>query len=444
MKISIKGKPHMCGAFLHLPEFKTIVMSKLSNLAETLIGSEIVRLGNAINERIRQGETIYNYTIGDFDPSIFPIPKRLEELIIESYQQYNTNYPPADGVLDLRKAVSTFIKDWEGLDFSTDEILIAAGGRPLIYTIFKTLVDKGDKIIYAVPSWNNNHYVHLTDAQHCVIDALPENNFMPTVESIAPCLSGATLLCLCSPQNPTGTTLYKEQLESICDLVLDENRRRGERDKKLYVMFDQMYWTLTFGATEHFNPVSLRPEMKAYTIFVDGISKAFAATGVRVGWRLGPAHVIAKMKSFLSHIGAWAPMAEQKATAKYLGETENIRTYLTHFKSELNERLVGLYNGIMQLKDKGYSVDAITPQAAIYLTLKFDLAGKKTAEGNTLTDQAAVTAYLLADAGLAIVPFYAFGAGKQSPWYRLSVGTCKKEEISEMFAKLETALSKLK
>jgi aspartate aminotransferase len=304
-------------------------------------------------------------------------------------------------------------------------------------------VDKGDKIIYPVPSWNNNHYVHLTDAQHCVIEALPENNFMPTVEDIAPCLSGATLLCLCSPQNPTGTTLPKEQLESICDLVLDENRRRGEREKKLYVMYDQMYWTLTYGTTEHHNPVALRPEMKEYTIFIDGISKAFAATGVRVGWSLGPAPVIAKMKSFLSHIGAWSPMAEQKATAKYLGETGNIRTYLDHFKGELNERLVKLYEGIMALKHKGYPVDAVTPQAAIYLTIKFDLSGKKTAEGKLLEDQAAVTAYLLAEAGLAIVPFYAFGAGRQSPWYRLSVGTCKKEEISEMFGRLGNALSKL-
>jgi aspartate aminotransferase len=136
-------------------------------------------------------------------------------------------------------------------------------------------------------------------------------------------------------------------------------------------------------------------------------------------------------------------MAEQKATAKYLGETENIRAYLHHFKNELNERLVNLFEGMMKLKQKDYPVDAITPQAAIYLTIKFDLAGKKTAEGNLLEDQAAVTAYLLAEAGLAIVPFYAFGAGKQSPWYRLSVGTCKKEEISEMFGRLENALSRL-
>jgi aspartate aminotransferase len=184
--------------------------------------------------------------------------------------------------------------------------------------------------------------------------------------------------------------------------------------------------------------------MKAYTVFVDGISKAFAATGVRVGWSLGPETVIAKMKAILSHVGAWAPMAEQKAVAKYLLEKEAIAKYLTHFKSEIEERLHNIHNGFIALKQKGYSVDSVTPQAAIYLTIKIDLAGKTSAEGNLLATQSDVTSYILSEAKLAVVPFSAFGAGSKSPWYRLSVGTCKKEEIAEMLAKLEAALEKLK
>ena len=417
---------------------------KLSQLAEKLVGSEIVRLGNEINDRIRKGEKIYNFTIGDFNPKIFPIPKELEEAIIEAYQDNHTNYPAADGILELRNAVSSFLKDGQGLDYANNEVLIAAGGRPLIYTTFKVIVDKGDKVIYPVPSWNNNHYTNIHEGEHCMIEALPENNFMPTAADIEPHLSGATLICLCTPQNPTGTVLQKSELEKICDLVLAENKRRGDAEKKLYVMFDQMYWTLTYGDTVHYNPVSLRPEMKDYTIFIGGISKAFAATGVRVGWALGPQIVIAKMKAVLSHLGAWAPMAEQKATAKYLGQSADIKKYFTHFKSELEERLNRIYNGFMALKEKGFAVDAITPQAAIYLTIRFDLAGKVTSDGKTLHGQSEITAYLLDEAKLAVVPFYAFGADVNSPWYRLSVGTCKKEEIDEMLSMLEKALSKLK
>ena len=125
---------------------------KLSHLSETLIGSEIVKLGGEIREKIRQGERIYNFTIGDFDPSIFPIPKELEDAIVEAYRKHFTNYPAAEGNLDLREAVHNFTKDEEGLDYSINEILVASGGRPLIYTVFRALCDKGNKIIYAVPS----------------------------------------------------------------------------------------------------------------------------------------------------------------------------------------------------------------------------------------------------------------------------------------------------
>lgn len=417
---------------------------KLSHLAGSLVGSEIVKLGNAINDRIRQGEKIYNFTIGDFDPSIFPIPLELENLIIDAYRKHYTSYPAADGIVELRQAVSGFLKEWEGLEYAPNEIQIAAGGRPLIYTIFKTIVNKGDKVIYAVPSWNNNHYVHMSEAVHCMIEATPENNFMPTAADIAPHIAGASLLALCTPQNPTGTTFFKSELEKICDLVLEENKQRGPDARKLYVMFDQMYWTLTYGKIEHYNPVSLRPEMREYTIFVDGISKVFCATGVRVGWSFGPAEIMAKMKAILSHLGAWAPMAEQKATAAYLQMNDSIKVFLQTFRAKIEERLVRIHDGFIKLKMEGYHVDAVAPQAAIYLTVKVDLAGSTTALGHVLNDQADVTAYLLSEAKLAIVPFYAFGAPKNSPWYRLSVGTCKKEEIDEMLARLKGALQQLK
>jgi aspartate aminotransferase len=415
---------------------------KLSHLSETLIGSEIVKLGGEIREKIRQGERIYNFTVGDFDPAIFPIPKELEDAIVDAYRLHFTNYPAAEGNLDLREAVISFTKDTEGLDYGLTEVLIASGGRPLIYATFRAICDKGDKILYAVPSWNNNHYTHFVGGEHIVVEATAANNFMPSAEDIRPFIKDATLIALCSPQNPTGTTFKKEGLASICDLVIEENKRRGANEKKLYVMYDQMYWHLTFGSIQHYNPVSLRPEMRDYTIFIDAVSKVFAATGIRVGWSFGPSLIINKMKAILTHLGAWAPMAEQKAVAQFLGNRDAIKTYLTHFKKEVEERLHRIYDGFMSLKKEGLPVDAISPEAAIYLTIKIDLVGKKTADGKLLENQNDVTAYILNEAKLAVVPFYAFGASRDSAWYRLSVGTCKKEEISEMIEMLRRALSK--
>lgn len=415
----------------------------LSHLSQTLIGSEIVKLGGEIKERINQGEQISNFTIGDFDSSIFPIPQKLEDLIVAAYRSKFTTYPPSEGVAALRQSVSGFIKQFEGLDYAPDEILIAAGGRPLIYTTYRAIVDRGDKVIYPVPSWNNNHYVHFTEGKHVVIEAGLENKFMPTAAQIAPHVKDAVLVAVCSPLNPTGTVFSREELEKICDLILEENYRRGSQDKKLYLLYDQMYWTLTFGETQHYNPVSLRPEMKEYTVFIDGISKAFAATGVRVGWALGPRKVLAKMKAINSHLGAWSPMAEQNATAKYLTQYEEVKTFQTKFKAELAERLQKIYQGFCDLRAAGFQVDACAPQAAIYLTIRLSLKGKKTNDGTILSTQQDVTRYILQAAGLAVVPFYAFGASKESDWYRLSVGTCKKELIEEMFDRLKTALKKL-
>jgi aspartate aminotransferase len=415
----------------------------LSHLAQTLIGSEIVKLGGEIREKIRQGEKIYNFTVGDFDPAIFPIPKELEQEIIAAYQNHFTNYPIAEGNLDLREAIVAFTNNFYALDYNVDEILVASGGRPLIYALFRTIVDKGDKVIYAVPSWNNNHYTHFVEGEHVVIEAAAENNFMPSAIELEPHIHNAVLIALCSPQNPTGTTFTKEGLQEICNLVIAENKRRTDREKKLYVMYDQMYCHLTYGNTIHYDPVSLDPRMREYTIYIDAISKVFAATGVRVGWSNGPKEIINKMKAILTHVGAWAPMAEQKACAKYLLQTDQIKTYLVEFKNELEFRLKAIYNGLKLLNEKGYNVDAIAPQAAIYLTIKFDLMGKKTANNKLLETQSDVTAYLLNEAKLAVVPFYAFGAPGNSCWYRLSVGTCIKQEIPLMFAGLENALQKL-
>jgi len=416
---------------------------KLSNLSETLIGSEIVKLGGEIREKIRRGEKIYNFTVGDFDPAIFPIPKELEDGIIDAYRKHFTNYPAAEGNLDLRESISVFTKDREKLTYSPEEILVASGGRPLIYSLFRTVVDPGDKVIYAVPSWNNNHYTHLNGGEHIVIEATAENNFMPTAEAIRPHMAGSALLCLCSPQNPTGTTISRKDLSSICELVLEENSRRGAQDKKLYVLYDQMYWQLTYGNIVHYNPVSLYPAMREYTVFIDAISKVFAATGVRIGWALGPAPIMKKMNAIMSHIGSWAPMAEQKATAAFLLKKEAIDAFLVRFKGGLEERLHRIYEGFMELKNEGYGVDVLAPEAGIYLTIRVDLAGKRLISGEVLRDQREVTSFLLNEGGLAVVPFSAFGAPATSPWYRLSVGTCRLEDIPEMFLKLRGALEKL-
>lgn len=420
---------------------KKLVASKM---AENLIGSEIIKLAGEIREKVAKGAKIYNFTIGDFDPMLFPIPVELKDAILKHYQNNDTNYPEANGMASLRNSISAYLKKNAGLDYAANEILVSAGARPIIYSIYRAIIDHGDKVIFPVPSWNNNHYVHLTDAQQIMIETTAENNFMPTAEEIAPYVQEASMIALCSPLNPTGTVFTKEQLESICDLVIRENERRGEGEKPLYVMYDQIYWALTYDGVKHYDPVTLRPEMKNYTIYVDGISKSLAATGVRVGWAMGPAYIIDKMKNILNHVGAWSPKPEQLATGDYLSNQKDLESFMKNFKQEIYFRLNGIYDAFEKLRQEGFPVLAIKPQAAIYLTVKFDLKGYTTPEGVKLSSTKEITQYILDDTGIAIVPFYAFGANPESTWYRLSVGTCKRDDIEKVYHNLKQSLAKLK
>ena len=416
----------------------------VSALAQTLKGSEIIKIGGEINELKKKGEKIANLTIGDFDPAIFPIPGSLKHGIIDAYHANHTNYPPADGVTVLRENIAVFLKDRYHLDYDINQILVAGGSRPLIYATYLALVDPGDKVVYPTPSWNNNHYCHLSGANGVGVPTSAENNFMPTAEDLRPHLKGATLLALCSPLNPTGTMFSKSDLEEICDLVIEENNSRKAGEKPLYVLYDQIYSLLTFGDQEHFEPINLRPEIKDYVIFIDGISKCFAATGVRVGWAFGPKEIIGKMRSILGHVGAWAPKAEQIATSKFLTQTADLNSYLSAFKKQLQRSLDTLYEGIIKLKSEGFHVDSISPMGAIYLTVKVDYSGKVTPDGDLLKTSADVNFYLIKEAKIALVPFSAFGSDGNMNWFRASVGGCSLSDIESMLPRLKTALEKLK
>ena len=417
---------------------------KVSKLAQNIIGSEIIKLAAEVNEKIKQGEKVYNFTIGDFNPKIFPIPAELKTSIISAYEDDQTNYPAADGMLELRQSVSKLLKERGELDYKVDEIVIAGGARPVIYAIFKALIDEGDTVVFPVPSWNNNHYTYLSNAKAVLIETTPENKFMPKAADFKLYMSSANLIALCSPLNPTGTTFRKKDLEEICDMILEENAKRlAENKKPLYLMYDQIYWALTYGETVHYNPVTLRPDMKNYTVFVDGISKSLASTGVRVGWSMGPKKIIDKMKSILTHVGAWAPKAEQMAVAAYLNDFNQYDKFLSDIKTKINERLVNFHKGFQSLKSEGFKVNSIAPEAAIYLTVQFSLHGQTRADGTVLKTTQDVTKYILDEAKVALVPFYAFGASPDSSWYRLSVGTCKVEEIDTVIENLRSALKKL-
>ncbi len=418
----------------------------VSQMAAALVGSEILKIAADIRGMRAAGATICNLTVGDFDPAQFRIPDALEDLIVAALRAGETNYPPSAGIDALRASVAGFWQRRLGLDYPASSILVTGGSRPGIYGAYRTLLDAGDKVVYPVPSWNNNHYVHLVDAVGVPMPCGPESGFLPTAEALAPLVRdpAVRLVAVNSPLNPAGTCFTADQLGALCDVILEENRRRGAADRPLYLLYDQVYWTLTFGGTPHVTPVGLRPEMRAYTIFVDGISKAFAATGVRVGWVAGPERVVRAMSDVLGHVGAWAPRAEQGATARFLADDAAVDAYQTSFITGVRARLDALYDGVESLRRDGHPVEALAPAGAIYLSIRLGLVGRRTADGTVLDTNEAIRRWLLDAAGLALVPFQAFGTRGEDGWFRASVGATSVEEIRAVLPRVREALGGLR
>jgi aspartate aminotransferase len=418
---------------------------RVGAMARGLVGSEILKIAADIRALVRGGREICNLTVGDFDPVQFPIPERLRAGIVAALERGETNYPPSDGVLELRQAVARFYERELGLRYPTECVLIAGGARPLLYGIYRTVLDPGDRVVYPTPSWNNNHYVHLSGAVGVPIACSREHAFLPTRDDLVAALPSARLLCLNSPLNPTGTAIEPQVLREICDAILEENRGREQRgERPLYLLYDHIYWMLCVAGMQHVTPPELVPEMARYTLFVDGISKAFAATGVRVGWGVGPADVIERMSAVLGHVGAWAPRAEQVATVALLDDADGIREYHAHFRPAVEARLRGLYDGLEALRKIGLPVDALPPMGGIYLTARINPFGRRTSDGAVLASSDDVRKYLLEAAGFAVVPFSAFGVEKDEGWFRLSVGAVSEAQIAAALPRVRAALAALR
>ncbi len=414
-----------------------------SQMASTLVGSEILKIAGDIRAMVAQGKTICNLTVGDFSPKLFPIPELLRTSIHEALDSGETNYPPSDGTPQLRKAIRDFYERRLGLDVPVESIVVTGGARPAIYAAYRSLVDPHEAVVYPVPSWNNNHYVHLSSTVGVPIQCSAENAFLPSRADLSPVLRTARMLSLCSPLNPTGTAFTESTLRGICEAVLEENdRRKSTDDRPLYLAYDQVYWMLTFGDVHHHHPLELYPELADVTIYIDGISKWFASTGLRVGWLMAPPHLAAKMSNVLGHVGAWAPRPEQIATAKLLANDAAIDAYHATMIPQIEMRLRALYDGFEAMKQRGLPVDSITPMGAIYLTARFNLIGKKAGD-RTLSTNEHVRKYLLEEAGIAIIPFQAFGTWENDGWFRLSVGAVSMEEIASALPRIEAAISKL-
>jgi len=407
----------------------------LTPVMDGMRGSQILAIASAVRRMQAEGHTVCNLTVGDFKPAEFPVPEGLVREIQSALADGQTNYPPSDGLPELRQAIADFYKRDLGLDYGMEGVVVCSGARPVLYGTWRLFTNPGDKTVSFLPAWNVGYYAHLNQTDHHFIRTSPQNNFFPTVEQVKEALPGTRLMVLNSPLNPTGTVIDPEVLRGIATALVEENKRRGE-DPPCMLLYDQVYWMLDTPAHPHASPVQLVPECAPYVIHIDAISKAFAATGLRVGWAVMPPYIQPKMKALIGHMGAWAARPEQKATAWLLNNPDAITAYHQTMKAAVDARLNKLYAGITAMRDQGLPVDAIAPQGAIYLSFRVDLVGK----GFSSNEE--IRSYILKEAGMAVVPFQAFDLPEDSGWFRISIGAVGLDELDDCLVRLHDAIAR--
>ena len=434
----------MLDASLYLSDCDDLATTAIAPHARGLRGSAILAIAGEVRRMVAEGALVHNFTIGDFRPAIFPVPGAVVSTIKQLLDEGHTNYPPAIGVPELRAAVSALYRRELGLDYPVECVLAGSGARPPLYAAFRAIVAPGDKVVYPVPSWNINHYSFITQADGVQIVTQPENGFMLTAADLHPHLSKARMVVLNSPLNPCGTVAGEDLLREVCEAIVAENaRRRGAGERPLMLLYDQVYWRLTYGDYQHFTPVGLVPEMFPYTVMVDAVSKWWAGTGLRVGWCVCPPWVRKTMQAFVGHMGAWPARAEQMAVARVLNQPELTADYDATFHSSLRERLTALRDGLLAMRDDGLQVDALDAQGAIYLSARFELIGRTTPSGEVLRTDEDIRSFLLHDAGVAIVPFTAFGYPEKTGWVRFSVGSVTMDNVASALASIRQSVARL-
>jgi aspartate aminotransferase len=417
--------------------------ASLSIAARGLHESGILQITRGVRAMLARGENVVNLTVGDFDPRYFPIPDKLASGIQDAVARGETNYPTPEGMLVLRQAISDYVARVAGVRYPLDAIVVCSGGRPVLYGAYRAIVNPGDKVMFSVPSWQNDAYSWLTGAESIVIEAKGESGFQPTAEMFAPHIHDVAMICICSPGNPTGTVMPEKQLGDILRAVVAENKKREASGRRpVFVLHDQMYGALVSEGQKHTYPAAVVPESARYVISADGVSKAYAGTGLRLGWMLIPPALGARVRDLLSHAGAWAPRPEQSAVAAFLADEEAIAEFRKEMDAKLAERLNAMRDGFEALKKEGFPVDSINPQGAIYFSAQFRLHGRSF-DGRPLQTDEEIRKLLLERAGVAVVPFQAFGVQGETGWFRLSAGAVSMDEINEMFQRIRALLREI-
>lgn len=337
------------------------------------------------------GEKVIGFAAGEPD---FDTPLPIRDAMKEALDRGMTRYTPVAGALELRDAIIQKLQRDHGLSYTREEILVSNGAKHSLYTALQTICDPGDEVLIPTPCWvSYPEMVRMAGGAPVFVEARPEEGFVPPVSRIAAGVTPKTkALILTTPNNPNGTVWERETLEALAALAIE---------KDFYILSDEIYEKLIYDGKEHVSIASLSPQVKARTLLVNGVSKAYAMTGFRIGYTAGPKDVIAAMTNYQSQATS-APNtpAQYAATVALTMSQDCVRDMRQAFEQRRDLLVEGLnaINGIHCAK----------PQGAFYAMMDVSALLGKQLDGQVIADTAAFAQVLLEKQHVAVVPGNAF------------------------------------
>ena len=395
---------------------------KLSNRLNRLAPSATLAMSQKSSEMKAQGIDVINMSVGEPD---FNTPDHIKLAAKRAIDENYSKYSPVPGYPELRKAIVAKLENENGLGYSVNEILVSNGAKQSVCNTIMALVNPGDEVIIPTPYWvSYPQMVKLAGGEPVFIEAGFEQEFKITPEQLEAAITDNTkMLILCSPSNPTGSVYSAEELEGLAAVI----RKHDE----LYVLADEIYEHINY--TGKHASIAHVPGMKERSIIVNGVSKAYAMTGWRIGYIAAPEWIVKGCNKLQGQYTSGACSVSQKAAVAAYNESQECVEQMRQAFEKRRDLIVGLGREIPGL-------EVNVPEGAFYLFPKCSSFFGATADGKTIASSTDLALYLLEEAHVATVGGDAFGA---PDCFRMSYATSD-ENIREAMRRIKTALAKLK